>query len=180
LGRKHTAIGFGSNKPDDFSLRRVLKQKWDPDKGRAGTTENTHLQKKRINMLSKIAKVVIPATAFAIVALTMTNSTPEAFARGGHGGHGMHRGHRGFGHFRHRGYFGYGNYGWGGYGSYCEPTYGCCADYATVYPVVSSYGDGYGWGGGYRGNRYWGGRGFGGHRGFGGNRGSGGHRGGRR
>ncbi|HXY35560.1 MAG TPA: hypothetical protein VEI07_15115, partial [Planctomycetaceae bacterium] len=71
-------------------------------------------------MLSKISKVVAPATMFAIVALTLAASSSEAFAKGGHGGrggHGAHRGHR-FGHFHHRGYFGYRNYGWGWYNGY--------------------------------------------------------------
>jgi len=147
-------------------------------------------------MLSKIAKLIVPATAVAIVALTMTASSSEAFARGSarggsgmHGMHGMSRGYHGFGNYRNRGYFGYRNYGWGCYGSYCEPSVSYCAEYAPAYPVCestvceapvyqypvcSSYSDGYGygWGRNYR-NHFWG------HRGFGG-RGMGGHRGGRR
>jgi hypothetical protein len=144
-------------------------------------------------MLSKFTKIIVPATAIAIVALTMTASSSEAFARGNSRGnsgmHGMSRGYRGFGNYRNRGYFGYRNYGWGSYGSYCEPSVSYCAEYAPVYPVCestvceapvyqypvcSSYCDGYGygWGRNYR-NHFWG------HRGFGG-RGMGGHRGGRR
>jgi len=155
-------------------------------------------------MLSKISKIIVPATMFAIVAMTMSASSPEAFAkggrggggRGGHGMHGNHRGHRGFGHYRNRGYFGYRNYGWGGYSGYVYPEYSCCSEYAPVcetpvcdstavasvygYPICGSCCDdggyGFGWGRGYRGH------GWGHHRGFRGGRGGHGHggRGGRR
>jgi hypothetical protein len=142
-------------------------------------------------MLSKISKIIVPAIMFAVVAMTITASSPEAFARGGHGGrgghghhggHGMRReGHR-FGHYRNRGYFGYRNYGWGGYYGYGYPDYsvGCAAapvcDATAVafvdgYPVCGgNCNDGFGWGRGYRGHS-WGYRG----RGRGGRGGHGGH-----
>ncbi len=132
-------------------------------------------------MLSKLTKLIVPATMFAVVALTMNASSPEAFARGGHGGHGHqgHHGHRGhrFGNYRNRGYFGYRNYGLGWYNGYGYPDYsyslesvpvcetpvcGSTTSVASVYgyPIYGGYSDGFGfgWGRGYRGY-FWGNRG---------------------
>ncbi|HXY35904.1 MAG TPA: hypothetical protein VEI07_16840 [Planctomycetaceae bacterium] len=133
-------------------------------------------------MLSKISKVIAPAMMFAVVAVTLAASSPEAFAKGGHGGrgghgrHGLHRGHR-FGHFRHRGYFGYRNYGWGWYNGYAFPDCSCGCEETPVsvapvctptvvasvysYPIYGGCCDdgGFGWGGRYR-DRFWGHRGF--------------------
>jgi hypothetical protein len=152
-------------------------------------------------MLSKLSKIVVPGTLVAVMALTMTASAPEAFARGGHGGHGGHghhgRGHgrnRGFGHYRNRGYFGYRNSGWGYYGGYAYPDYSYATAYVPVgvdsvceapacdatayaptvfgYPADGGYSGGFGWGRGYRG---WGNRGGRGRGMRGGHGGHGGH-----
>jgi hypothetical protein len=169
-----------------------VERQINPATSKLGPPKTTFAKKiEESIMLSKISKIIVPATMFAVVAMTIADSSPEAFARGGHGGHGhhgghgMHRGGHRFGHYRNRGYFGYRNYGWGSYNGYFYPGYSSSCEGTPVceatavafvdgYPVCGSYGnDGFGWGRGYRG-RSWGYRGTG----RGGRGGRGGHGGG--